>query len=141
MAKDRAKKKIKVGVKEGGGPPPGYRWNVQILDAAFSEAMGFLGPDQYDHMAMQVRELARQEDATHSDTVDVRPVEGYYEIRDKGGILRRLNVRVFYFVHQPARTIVVMGVIKKENDGATPLGDRVRMRRRMRSYIEQYRPE
>ncbi len=133
MSGDREKnekKKIKIGVKEGGGPPPGYRWNVQILDVAFGEAMDFLDPDQYDHMASQVRELANQGDATHSDTIDVRPIEDYHEIRDKGGILKRLNVRVFYFVHQSARTLVVIGAINKKNDGPTPLGDRVRMRRR-----------
>ena len=31
-------KKLKTGVQEGGGPPPGYRWSVLILDMAFSES-------------------------------------------------------------------------------------------------------
>ncbi len=55
-------KPIKIGVKEGGGPPPGYEWNVEILDQAFEEAIEFLDEDQYDHMAEQVRQLARQPD-------------------------------------------------------------------------------
>jgi hypothetical protein len=140
MAGGRRGKAVKSGVRRGGGRPPGYQWNVDILDQAFEEAMGFLSEDQYAHMAAQVRELARQEDPTHRTTVDIRPVEDFYEVRDKGGILRNMNVRVFYFVHKPGRLIVVLGAIKKENDGPTPIGDKVTMRRRKRLYLENYHP-
>jgi hypothetical protein len=136
MAMHPERKTIKVGVKEGGGEPPGYKWNVEILDQAFEEAMGFLNEDQYSHMANQMRELASQDDPTHSDTIDVRSVEEFHEIRDKGGLLRNLNVRVFYMIHKAARAIVVLGAIKKENNGPTPTGDRIRMRRRRRLYLE-----
>ena len=74
-------------------------------------------------------------------TIDIRPVEDYYELRDKGGILRRLNVRVFFFVHKPTRTIVALGTIKKENNGQTPIGDKVTMRRRKRLYLESCVPD
>jgi hypothetical protein len=141
MSTEEVRKPVKIGVKQGDGPPPGYRWNIDLLDQAFQEAMAFLDEGQYGHMANQVRELARQEDPTHSDTVDVRPIEDYFEIRDKGGILRKINVRVFYFVHKPSRKIVVVGVIKKENNGPTPQGDKIRMRRRRRLYLEQVDPE
>ncbi len=133
-------KAVKVGVKQGGGPPPGYQWNVDRLEQAFSEAMGFLNEDQYCHMAAQVRELARQEDPTHRETVDVRPIESFHELRDKGGILGKLNVRVFFFVHKPSRLIVVLGAIKKENDGPIPTGDKLTMRRRRRLYLERFPP-
>jgi hypothetical protein len=127
------KKPIKIGVKQGDGPPLGYQWNVDVLDSAFKEAMNFVDEAQYHHLADQVRELARQSDPTHSDIVDVRPIEEFFEIRDKGGILGKINVRVFYFVDKPARKIVVIGAIKKENEGQTEPDVRIRMRRRMRS--------
>jgi hypothetical protein len=136
MAEDKKRKTVKVGVLLGGGPPPGYQWNAQILDRAFDDAMSFLNEDQYSHLANQVRELARQEDPTHSLTIDLRPIEDYYEIRDKGGVLRNLNVRVFYFINKDLREIVILGVIKKENNGPTPLVDRITMRRRKRLYLE-----
>lgn len=136
MAKQPKRKAVKLGVKEGSGEPPGYKWNVEILDQAFEEAMGFLDEAQYAHLANQVRELAAQEDPTHSDAIDIRPIEDFHEIRDKGGVLRKLNVRVFYMVHKPARAIVVLGTIKKENNGPTPMGDRIRMRRRRRLYLD-----
>jgi hypothetical protein len=141
MAEDSHRKAVKIGVKEGGGPPPGYQWNVDILEQSFEEATAFLNEDQYDHLANQVRELARQGDPTHSNTVDVRSVEDFHEIREKGGVLKRLNVRVFFFVHVPSRTIVVLGTIKKENNGPTPMGDKITMRRRKRLYMERYHPE
>ena len=82
-----------------------------------------------------------QEDPTHSQTIDIRPVEDFYELRDKGGILGRLNVRVFYLVHKTPHLIVILGVIKKENNGPTPTVDKVRMRRRQRHYLESLPPQ
>lgn len=136
MSDKKKRKKIKIGINQGGGPPPGYLWNVRIIDLAFEEAMRILKEFQYDHMADQVRDIATEDDPTHSETVDVRPIEDFYEIRDKGGPLGNLNVRVFFFLDHKTRTIVICGAINKKNDGATPLKDKVRMRRRKRAYFE-----
>jgi hypothetical protein len=129
-------KPIRVGVREGAGPPPGYRWSVGILSLAFNEAMSFLTPVQYEHLAMQLKELASQEDPTHSMSISIRSMspESYYELRDKGGVLGKLNVRVFFGVDKDSRAIVVLGSINKKNDGQTPLGDVIRIRRRWRMY-------
>lgn len=129
-------KSISIGVKEGAGPPPGYQWSVWILNVAFDEAMSFLSPVQYEHLAMQFRELATQEDPTHSGAISVRSMspEDYYELRDKGGVLGNINTRVFFGVDKDSRAIVVLGSIKKQNDGPTPKGDIIRIRRRWRMY-------
>jgi hypothetical protein len=139
MAKDSAGRRDKVGVRRGGGRPPGYRWDVVILEQVFDEARAFLNEDQYDHLARQVRELARQDDPSHSGTIDVRSIGDFFEIRDKGGVLGKINARVFFFLPRPARTIVILGAIHKQNDGPTPLGDRRRMERRMKLYLEMIR--
>jgi hypothetical protein len=131
------KKPIKVGIKAGSGPPPGYLWNIDILDCGFEEAMEFLDADQYAHLAEQFRELAGQDDPTHSETIDVRPIEDFYEVRDKGGVLEKINARVFFFVRKPTRKIIVLGAINKKNDGATPVGDRRRMKRRMKKHLDE----
>jgi hypothetical protein len=107
---------------------------VLILDAAYREAMRFLSEDQYQHLAMQFKELAREADPTHSVTASVDQVEDFYELRDKGGILGGLNVRVFFSLDRDRSAIVVLGAVKKQNDGPTPKGDKVRMRRRKRTY-------
>ena len=127
-------KQIKVAVREGGGPPPGYEWSIGVLEVGYSEAIELLSRPQYRHLADQFKELARHPDPTHSETLDLRPVEDFFELRDKGGILGKLNMRVFYTVDRTRRVIVVLGVIKKENEGATSVGDKIRIRRRMRKY-------
>ena len=93
-----------------------------------------LNPEQRKHLSSQAKELARQNDPTHSDTLSLAAVEDFHELRDWGGILSGLNVRVFFGVDKKRRMIVVLGVIKKKNNGPTPLGDKVRMRRRWRKY-------
>ncbi len=132
------RKDVKVGVREGQGPPPGYQWSVWILDLAFDEVMHFLEERQYQHMALQVQELAGQADPTHSSTVSVRKLTGesFWEIRDKGGVLGGVNVRVFFGVDKRHRAIVVLGGIKKQDDGATPVGTIATVRRRWRKYQE-----
>lgn len=124
---------IKIGVKEG----EAYQWNVAIFNQAFDEAMEFLNEDQYAHLARQVKELAAQNEPTQSDTVDVRPIEDYWEIRDKGGILKKINARIFFFMDKKTRTIVVLGAFKKDNDGATPEWVKRRIKKRKKEYLGQ----
>ncbi len=136
-AMSEPKKKLKIGVARGGGSPPGYQWNVCIIDLAYQEAMGFLNASQYRHFALQFKELATSSEPTQSQTVDIVAVEEFFEVRDKGGVLGGMNVRIFFGVEHGTRTIVVLGAIKKQNNGATPTGDKVRMRRRWRLYKQE----
>ena len=129
-------KHLKVGVHQGDGPEPGYQWNVVIFDKAHRESVDVLNEDQHHHMAEQVKELAREEDPTHSETASVDAVEDFHELRDKGGILGGLNVRVFFCLDKPRRSIVVLGTFVKKNDGATPPPVKIRIKRRKRLYFQ-----
>ena len=129
-----AEKQIKIGVNRGGGPPPGYRWTVLVLEVAHKEAKGFLNEDQYEHLVMQLRDLAREADPTHSRTQSIDAVEDYHELRDKGGILGGMNVRVFFMLDKNQSSLVVLGAIKKQNDGPTLNREKIRIRHRMRKY-------
>lgn len=125
---------LKVGVRIGGGPPPGYSWNVGILPMCHREALASLNEDQFDHLRDQIRELARENEPTRSPTADVKSIEEFHELRDKGGVLGNLNVRVFFHVDAGRRCLVILGFILKKNDGPTLVGDKERMRRRLRKY-------
>lgn len=133
-------KAVKVGVRLGAGPESGYAWDVWILELALQDAK-FLDEAQYAHVADQVRQLARERDPSHSRLQSVDAVEGYWELREKGGPLGRINVRVFFYMDKRSigrrrhHAIVILGTIKKENNGPTPAGDRLRMRRRLRKYL------
>lgn len=129
-------KELKVGVKAGDGPPPGYAWNVLILDIAFGDSKKVLEDYEYDHVRMQVQELARQTSPSHPQHLSVDKIEEYYELRDKGGPLGNKNVRVFFGIDSDAKAIVILGVVKKENNGATSPAIKIRMRSRWRKYLE-----
>jgi hypothetical protein len=141
MPDEQPKKTVKIGVKQGTGPPPGYKWNVDVLGQSHEEAMAFLNEEQYEHLSRQVREVAKEDDPGHCSTVDVKAIEDFYEIREKGGGLRKLNVRIYFSVYMRTHTLVILGVIKKENEGQTPTGVRFTMRRRMRLYLESLEQE
>ena len=130
------KKGIAIGAKVGGGRPPGYEWSVEYLSVAEDEARRFLNDAQYTHIVHQLQSLAREEDPTHPVTVAVAKVESFYELKEKGGPLGKINARVFFFVRQHSRAIVVLGAIKKEAEGQTPSATKRLMRRRMRKYSE-----
>ncbi len=113
------KKRLKAGLKERGGPPPGYAWSVSYLSVAADEARGFLTDAEYGHVVDQLKTLASEEDPTRPQMVLVEKVEDVYELKIKGGPLRKKNVRVFFFVAS-GRRIVLLGCKKKENDGSMP---------------------
>ena len=126
---------IRVGVRKGGGSTPGYRWSVGVLDVVQRDTKSLLSEAQYWHMVDQVKSLAREEDPTHPVTVDVDQLGDLYELRDKGGVLGKVNVRVFFLVDRKREAIVTLGIIKKEKEGPTPEATKITMHRRMRSYF------
>jgi hypothetical protein len=128
------KKQIKIGVRHGDGPAPGYRWNVAILDIAFNEVMGFLREPEYQHIAMPIQELAREDDPSHSRTASVDQVQDFFELREKGGILGKKNVRIFFGLDKSKQAIVILGGLKKESTGQIPDGTRISINRRWRKY-------
>lgn len=129
------KKEVKIGVKEGAGQPT-YLWTVKILDVAYYEARGLLSEAEYQHIAMQVKELATEVTPSHSQLTSVDAIEDFHELRERGGPLGGKNVRVFFglVTGNGFKDIVVLGAIVKQNNGPTPQGDKVRMRRRWRKY-------
>ena len=128
------KKPVKVGLKQG-GPPPSYLWSVKYLSLASDEAGKFLTDGEYGNVVDHVRALAREDDPTRPKTVSVDRVEDVHELRIKGGLLRKKNVRLFFFVAS-GRDIVILGCIKKENDGPTPPATKKLMNVRKRKYLE-----
>lgn len=110
----------------------------RIFDLAFNEARGFLNDDQYEHLADQIRELAKEIEPSRSQTIDIRPIENFWEIRDKGGILGKINVTIYFFVHKKLESIVILGVDKKEEDGKTKTSVITTMNRRKRMFLEKF---
>lgn len=130
-------KQLKVGVWRGGGPPPGYKFTVLVPDLVFHEARGFLSAAQYEHAACLMKDLADEDDPTHSTRQRVDAIENYHELKDKGGVLGKINLRIFFYVHRLPDNplILVLGAINKGNEGQTSQAVKIRIRRRLRKYL------
>lgn len=109
---------------------------VYYLSVAREEAEGFLNGEQYAHAVDLVRALASEADPTHPVTVTVEAVEDFYELKDKGGILGKINLRIYFMASSKDRAIVVLGAIKKETEGQTPMWVKIRIRNRLRKFRE-----
>ena len=125
------RKPLKVGVRTGEGPPPGYLWTVVIVDHAHEEMVKEFTELECEHLRDQVRTLAAEKNLRVSVILDVDAIEDFFELRDKGGVLGKKNVRVYFDVWDDQRLILILGVVKKESEGASnPI--KIRMRRRLR---------
>ena len=66
--------------------------------------------------------------------VNVKPIEDYHELRDKGGILGKINLRIYFLVIPKDKSILVLGAVKKESDKQTPNWIKIRIRSRLRKF-------
>ncbi len=128
-------KAMHVGLTAGAGPALGYTSSVCYLTVARDEAMRFLTEAQYAHVIDLMRALASEEDPRRPKTVEVEAIEDYFELKDKGGVLGNINLRVFFIVEDGRpRTVLVLGAIKKEANGKTPEWAKIKVRNRLRRY-------
>ncbi len=109
-------------------------WGLAYLKVASSEGRTFLNEMQYDHAVEQFEILACEKDPSHPGRgLDVQPHGDFFELRDKGGVLRKINLRVYFIlIDKPTKTIVVLGAYKKEDEGQTPKRVVIKMKNRAR---------
>jgi hypothetical protein len=110
-----------------------YLWDVLNNNRAHAEGISYLNPSQYDHIVAQVREIAREQEPSNCSTVDIRPFSEFFELRDKGGILGKINIRVYFAIIKEKRAIAILSVDKKENENQAPPHILRRCRTRFRS--------
>ncbi len=137
MAEVPKRRTLKTGFRVGGGPPPGYAWGSLFFDEAEKEASG-LNKAQYAHILQQIRELGHEDDPSHPQTIDVDAIEDFHEMRDKGGVLGKINFRVYFYLDHANRVIVILGADKKEEDGQTSAHVKAKMRNRLRRYRTEF---
>src|SRR4051812_2575239 len=126
MEQDQAR----LWAKAGQDDPP-LLWDLKYWPAAAAETE-FLTPQQYWHEAEQLREAARCEDPCTCETLDIRKFgDGIWELRDKGGCLGKINLRVYFHLDTAHRAIVVLGVLKKEDECQLRQSVVVRIERRL----------
>jgi len=114
--------------------PPVYAVEgIVVLRLAVEEAKRFLTPVQYEHAVDLVKRTRDFNNPTDFCDLDIRSVQNIHEIRDKGGVLGRINLRIFFAYRK--RRIIVLGAIKKEDEGKTPEHIIIRMQNRLDALV------
>jgi hypothetical protein len=115
---------------------PTRRQVVAVIAVAKKEGRSFLSPAQYLHVTDLVKQLTGFGVRQFESNLRIEPLGDFWELKDKGGVLRRLNVRV-YFAHVDQRNeIVVLSTYKKEDDGPAPAHIIYRLKNRLRLYLD-----
>lgn len=96
--------------------------------------MQFLSEAQYGHVIDLMQALAAEPDPRRPKSLTVARIDDFYELKDKGGILGKINLRVFFIVEERDRVVLVLGAIKKEAEDQTPEWAKIRIRSRIRRY-------
>ena len=113
------------------------RWELGYLEVAEEEGRSFLTEEQYAHAIQLFEDLAYESNPTKSQTQDVRKIQEFYELRDKGGILGKINLRVYFTILKERKLIIVLSTYKKEDDGQAPKHIVIRVRNRLRVAKEE----
>ncbi len=108
------------------------RWTLAYLDVAAKEGAKILDRTQYAHIVQQVELLAREAIPGRATFADVRPIEEFLELREKGGVLGKTNLRVYFAVVPERDMLLVLGCYKKEDEGQLPVHIKVRIKNRLR---------
>lgn len=105
-------------------------WKLGYLDVSSKDA-DFLTDEQYDYVVDQFFDMADFHDPLQCQTVDVRRFEDCFVLHDKGGILGKINLRVYFTILWDKKAIIVLASFKKEAENQVPRAMKMRIERRL----------
>jgi len=124
--------KVQVRKAKASAPDKAPQWKLGYFDAVEREARGFLTDDQYAHVVRLFNDLACESDPTKSEILKVEKIEDFYELKDRCGLLRDINLRIYFAVMKEKRVIVALAAYDKNKQGQTPKYMKLRVRNRLR---------
>src|SRR4051812_36512854 len=93
---------------------------VVVLAVPKKEGKKFLNPGQYLHTVDLIRRLVDLNDPQEVGDLRIEPIEDFLELKDKGGLLGRINLRIYFKYFPDSNEVVVVKAYKKEEDGPAP---------------------
>ncbi len=95
---------------------------VRVIGYAQKEGRTILKNDgKYQHIVDIEKRLVDFGNLEETCDLDIRSFHEFFELRERGGLLGNINLRVF-FAHLPERNeIVILKTYKKERNDQTPL--------------------
>ena len=107
---------------------------VVVLGIAKKEGHKILSGPQYDHVVEILKRLVDFDNPEEIGDLDIRSIESFFELREKWGILGRINLRVYFGTIPEDRELVVAKAYKKEDDGPTPRHIVISVEERLEEY-------
>jgi hypothetical protein len=124
------------GDRAAAGKPVETKWQqVFVPQIVRLEAREFMTMGQYVHVMDFVKQLVGFGTQTFDRTMRIEQLEEFWELKEKGSVLGRLNVRIYFAYVKVHNRIVLLSAYKKEDDGATPRHIILRLKNRLRMYL------
>ncbi|MFH1922046.1 MAG: hypothetical protein ABIP48_19445 [Planctomycetota bacterium] len=96
------------------------KWIVVVLKVAKREGRKILTDLQYDHIVDILKRLVDFGNPEEMADLDIKPIGSFYELKEKWGVLGRINLRVYFGTISEDHELVIAKTYKKEDDGPTP---------------------
>jgi hypothetical protein len=125
-------RKIQKGVRITKGWP--RKWKVVVLEVAKNEGKRILDTCQYQHIVEVIKRLKDFGNYEELSDLDIEPISDFWELREKGGPLRKINLRVYFAILKDDKILVILKAYKKEEDGQTPQHVIVSIQHRLNEY-------
>lgn len=111
---------------------------IVVLGVAAKEGWELLTPGQYQHVKDLEKQLVGFGKREFDSNLSIKQFGDFWELREKGGVLGRINLRVYFKFHEEANAIVILHTYKKEDDGAAPKHVMIRVRNRWNRYRDGF---
>lgn len=113
---------------------PPKLWALKYWPSVTSET-DILNHSQYWHVADLLDQLSCAREPSKCETLSISPFDRFWSLEDKGGVLGKINLRVFFYVNSTKQEIVVLGVHKKEDESQLRKSIVIRILRRLDLYL------
>ncbi len=121
---------------DGGSPKsPPRRVDIVVTGHARREGREILTPGQYEHVKGIVKRLVDFNNPPEINDLRIEAIENFFELKEKGGMLGRINLRVYFALLRDVGKIVVLKVYKKDEEGRPPRHVIINVQARLRSYL------
>jgi hypothetical protein len=115
---------------------PRQSWQTVIVpEVVRREAREFLSIGQYVHVTDFVKQLVGFGTQRYDKTMKIAPIEGFWELKEKGGLLGRINVRVYFAFLKDVNQIAILHAYKTEDDSQVHPSVLSLVRHRLRRFL------
>ncbi|MEW4455565.1 hypothetical protein AB1L30_23045 [Bremerella sp. JC817] len=94
--------------------------DIVVLAKAAKEGHDILSEGQYLHVKDLIKLLVDFGSQNYQANLRVEQFGEFWELKEKGGMLGKINLRVYFRFNEVSNEIVVLHTYKKEDDGAAP---------------------